>query len=118
MATVKNAKSKETSKRPAVWTDIKGEMYLFGKAFKTGKKNDYRLAFSTSLYARDDDGEGHNLYFNVRFASCDAPDKAGMWCIKIGKGFMVLDVWDGGQRPCVVVTSYDVIEEPDDDEEF
>ena len=118
MATVKNAKT-TNKKRKEMWTDVKGNAYIFGKAFPKGnKKNDYRIVFSTSLYAKDENEDAHNFYFGVRFANCDAPDRAGKYHINILKGFLALDVWETGERPCVVVLDYEILEEPDEDEEF
>lgn len=124
-ATKKNTKKASASKeRVKRWSDITGEIRIFGEDVKygKGKKKESFIRYSTSLGVKNDDGEYSNFYYKVGFAKDVDPertDESG-FVIRITRGFLTFDEFvdkktgEVKRVPKLVILDY---EDPEDSED-
>ena len=103
------------------WSDIKNQFVrLYGNEFTIvvkGKKKKI-IRFSTSIGAKDDDGEWQNCYIRVNFAkACGQPEETGSICVLIKKGFVSAETYvnaDGDQvtYPVIVIMDWGETDDP------
>ena len=96
-----NRKQPATPEREPHWTDISGEMRVFGEERKDGS-----LRYSTSIGVKNDAGEYDNMYFDVMFKKGEDPDIEGGFHINVEKGFLSFRKVNGKCYPRIVVTKY------------
>jgi hypothetical protein len=123
MATTKKnasakAKAKQTTtKRPKTWADVSGRMRVWGKEVEY-KKSSF-MSYSTSVGAKNADGEYDNIYYNVRFRKDEHPDRDGVFEINVKSGFLTVTTDKKGNcYPAVMVLDYEVIDEDEDSDEY
>ena len=106
MATKKTTKKKELKS----WSDISGEMRVWGREF-TYKKSTF-MFYSTSVGSKNEDEEYDNVYYNVRFKKDESPDIEGAFKINVKKGFLTVSTdKDGDTYPSVMILDYDIIDD-------
>ena len=120
MATAKKNTSKKaektTTKRPKSWTDVSGRMRVWGKEVNY-KKTSF-MSYSTSVGAKNEDGEYDNVYYNVRFRKDEHPDREGAFEINVKAGFLTVTTDKKGNcYPAVMVLDYEVVDDDSDEEE-
>ena len=122
-STKKASASKERVKR---WSDVTGEIRIFGEKveFGKGKKKDSFIRYSTSLGVKNDDGEYSNFYYKVGFAKDVDPertDESG-FVIRITRGFLTFDEFvdkktgEVKRVPKLVILDYEDPEDGDEEE--
>ena len=97
------------------WTSrFTGLMRVYAREvpYKRGKPTTF-LKYSTSLGAKNEDGEWDNFYLNVRFMKGDSPEADDGMCfeIEIGKAFLTFEAFrtksgDEIRTPVVVVQEW------------
>lgn len=93
------------------WTNITGNMIVFGKKFK-GNKGTF-LKFSTTVGRKfDGDDDFTNVFVDVQFPKYDIPKGEGRHDIDVKDGFLSVDRYvnkDGDEitKIKVVILSYD-----------
>lgn len=90
--------SKKQAEKVKYWSsDLTGRMRVYAQEvkYKKGGKPASFLKFSTSLGAKDEDGNWSNLYFNVRFMKGDAPEVDGgmNFEIDISRAFLTFETF-------------------------
>lgn len=117
MATKNTSKKKNTTNNhPKSWADIKGCMRVWGKEVNY-KKSSF-MSYSTSVGAKNDDGEYDNVYYNVRFRKDEHPDREGAFEINVKAGFLTVTTDKKGNcYPAVMVLDYEVVDDDSDEEE-
>lgn len=124
-ATKKATKAQKAQKERAKrWSDISGEIRVFGEevVYGAGKKKDKFIRYSTGLGVKNDDGEYSNYYFKVGFPRDIDPERTddGGFVITITRGFLTFEEWvdktsgEIRRSPKIVILDYD---EPDDDQD-
>ena len=127
-ATKKNTKKASASKeRVKRWSDITGEIRIFGEEVKygKGKKKGSFIRYSTSLGVKNDDGEYSNIYFKVGFAKDVDPERTddSGFVLTITRGFLTLDEYvdkktgEVKRVPKLVILDYEDPEDKDEDED-
>ena len=125
MATKKTTKSSaeakkttkaKTTKRHKSWADVNGCMRVWGKEVEY-KKSSF-MSYSTSVGARNEDGEYDNVYYNVRFRKDEHPDLEGAFEINVKEGFLTVTTdKKGNTYPAVMVLDYVVVDDSDEDDD-
>lgn len=120
MATAKKNTSKKaektTTKRPKSWADVSGRMKVWGKEVNY-KKTSF-MSYSTSVGAKNEDGDYDNVYYNVRFRKDEHPDREGAFEINVKAGFLTVTTDKKGNcYPAVMVLDYEVVDDDSDEEE-
>lgn len=124
--------SKKEQERVKRWSDITGEVRIFGETveYGKGKKASSFVRYSTSVGIKNEDDDTYkNLYYKVGFAKDVDPeiDDEGGFVIHITRGFLTLEEYvvkkTGEVRriPKLVILDYEEKDElcgiGDDDEE-
>lgn len=127
-----SSKNKERVKR---WSDITGEVRIFGEEveYGKGKKASSFIRYSTSVGIKNEDDDTYkNLYYKVAFAKDVDPeiDDEGGFVIHITRGFLTLEEYVNKKSgeikrvPKLVILDYEEKDElcgessgDDDDEE-
>ena len=104
---------------PKPWTEISGEMMVFGNERKTRKGKPF-ISYAATVGRKDRDGKWNNMYFNVGFPKGEDPEIVGGFKITVKSGFLSFDSYTdkSGQEhrtPRVVVTAFEFAEDPEDD---
>lgn len=104
---------------PKPWTEITGEMMVFGNERKTRKGKPF-ISYAATVGRKDQDGKWNNMYFNVGFPKGEDPEIVGGFKITVKSGFLSFDSYtdkSGQERhtPRVVVTAFEFAEDPEDD---
>ena len=120
MATAKKNASKKTekttTKRPKSWADVSGRMKVWGKEVNY-KKTSF-MSYSTSVGAKNEDGDYDNVYYNVRFRKDEHPGREGAFEINVKAGFLTVTTDKKGNcYPAVMVLDYEVVDDDSDEEE-
>lgn len=128
MATKKNTAKKNTAKKNTAkkntaksWSDISGDMVVFGREVEYGKgknKNTF-ISYSTSVGRKDENtGEYDNVYFNVFFKKDEDIGEEGRTAIKVKKGFLTVSVGKNGDTyPAIMILDYTLNEDDEDGED-
>lgn len=116
MATKKKTNAKANANHPKSWADVSGRMRLWGKEIEY-KKSSF-ISYSTSIGAKNDDGEYDNVYYNVRFRKDEHPDIEGAFEINVKAGFLTVTTDKKANcYPAVMVLDYEVVDEDSDEDE-
>ena len=103
--------AKKTTVTKDAWTNISGNMIVFGKKFK-GNKGTF-LKFSTTVGRKfDGDDDFTNVFVDVQFPKDDIPKGEGRHDINVKDGFLSVDRYvnkDGDEitKIKVVILSYE-----------
>ena len=115
MAYTNNYNSKNnTRKEPAArWTDVSGEMAIWGHAAKTKTGRNY-CTYTTSIFRKNDSGKWEGIWVDVVFRKEVDPDMDTSFKTRIENGFWSVRVWDDKDghhvKPCVVITEHTIID--------
>lgn len=114
-----NRRSNKQRSNPKPWTEISGEMMVFGNERKTRKGKPF-ISYAATVGRKDQDGKWHNMYFNVGFPKDEDPEIVGGFRITVKSGFLSFDTFtdkDGYEHhtPRVVVTAFEFAEDQEDD---
>lgn len=109
-----NSSASNTRKEPAArWTDVSGEMSIWGHAAKTKTGRNY-CTYTTSISRKNDSGEWEGIWVDVVFRKEVNPDMDTRFKTRIENGFWSLRVWDDKDghhvKPCVVITEHTIID--------
>lgn len=106
------ANNSETSKS-AKWTDVSGEMTIWGHPAKTKSGRNY-CTYTTSISRKNDDDEWEGVWVDVVFRKEVNPDIDTRFNTRVENGFWSLRVWDDKDghhvKPCVVIIEHSIID--------
>lgn len=120
--TARKNEQKRKKDRPLRWTDVAGEMRVYGREFET-KNHKTFIRYSTSIGRKNEDGDYDNSYLTVFFPKDDDPGIEGSFEIGITKGFLTLNVYDKGKNaehivePAVMILEYVFVDDEQEDDE-
>ena len=108
-----NSKNSTGTTNSAKWTDVSGEMTIWGHAAKTKTGRNY-CTYTTSISRKNDAGEWDAVWVDVVFRKEVNPDIDTMFKTRIENGFWSLRVWDDKDghhvKPCVVITEHSILD--------
>lgn len=109
----KNSSASNTRTDRRKWTDVSGEMTIWGHAAKT-KTGKIYCTYTTSISRKNDSGEWDDVWVDVVFRKEVNPDIETGFKTRIENGFWSLRVWDDKDghhvKPCVVITEHQIID--------
>ena len=108
-----NSKINSRANNPTKWTDVSGEMTIWGHAAKTKTGRNY-CTYTTCISRKNDSGEWEGIWVDVVFRKEVNPDLDTRFKTQVENGFWSLRVWDDKDghhvKPCVVITEHSVID--------